>query len=609
VERIEVLRGPQSTLYGKSASAGLINITTKAPTDQFTSMINLSATTDEEYRGSASISGPLGEKLAYRITGSHSDFKGNVDNIATGRTVNGNRDSTVRGKLVWDPIEPLKLTLGLNYSNGESTAVSPIDAIAPNALLRGTAGLTPNVVLPGITANAGNLQISHNTDPLAKSHGFGQSLKVEYDLPADYSIVSISSNDRYRLNDQLDSDRTAFAGINNFQFGTFRATVKTQEFRFLSPSNQPVQYTLGLFYGDNDLSRRFQRGPVFSVANWDATSGSKQKAAFGQADWRFLPKTTATAGVRFQDEKIEYTFRDIQNNAFFSGDASDQATTYRVGLRQEITDDLMAFASYATGHKGQTYDLTTGFNAARAAAGPVRPETSKSVELGVKSQLFDRRLTLNANVFHVKYEDFQQQGIETIGGVQNFRLTNVGTVVTKGVELEATARATDRLRLYGAAAYTDAVIDAFPFANCYPGQTAAQGCTGTPARQDLAGKRLPSAPKWKATGGVDYDHSLGSLPYEGTFGANYVYTTKQNFSLNQDPQTIQGAYGILNLSAGLKQPDRHYSITLFVDNVFDKGYAVNGGNQFGNFGSRLATEYQPARDFERYGGVRFAMEF
>jgi iron complex outermembrane receptor protein len=173
VERIEVLRGPQSTLYGKSASAGLINITTKAPTDQFTSSINLTATTDEEYRGSASISGPLGEKLAYRITGSHSDFKGNVDNIATGRTVNGNVDNTVRGKLVWDPIEPLKITLGLNYSNGESTAVSAFSAIAPNALLRGTAGLTPNVVLPGLTIDSDNRQIEWNVDPRAKSHGFG----------------------------------------------------------------------------------------------------------------------------------------------------------------------------------------------------------------------------------------------------------------------------------------------------------------------------------------------------------------------------------------------------------------------------------------------------
>jgi iron complex outermembrane receptor protein len=182
-------------------------------------------------------------------------------------------------------------------------------------------------------------------------------------------------------------------------------------------------------------------------------------------------------------------------------------------------------------------------------------------------------------------------------------------VKTEGVEVEANWRATSQLRINGAAAYTDAIIDSFPAANCYPGQSAALGCTGTPARQDLAGKRLPSAPKWKFNTGVDYDHSLGSLPYEGTFGANYVYTSEQNFSLNQDPQTIQGAYGLLNVSAGIRQPDANYSLTLFLDNVFDKGYAVNGGNQFGNFGSSLATDFQPARNFERYGGIRFTKEF
>jgi iron complex outermembrane receptor protein len=609
VERIEVLRGPQSTLYGKSASAGLINITTKAPTDQFTSTVSLAATTDEEYRGSASIAGPLGEKLSYRLTGSHSDFKGNVDNLTTGRTVNGNADSTARGKLVWDPIEPLKVTLGLSYSRGESTATGSWKSLSPTTLLRGQAGLTPGVVLPDIVASSDNLAIEQNVDPRARSHGFGQSLKVEYDLPGDFSIASISSHDRYRLDDQLDVDRTNYAPLDNRQGGTFRAGVKTQELRLLSPSDQPLTYTVGLYYGDNDLTRRFQRGPRFSLANWYATSGSTQKAIFTQGDWRFLPKTIATAGVRFQDEEIEYTFQDIQNNASFAGSASDSATTYRVGVRQELTDDLMAFVSYATGHKGQTYDLTTGFNVSRANAGPVSPEESKAYELGLKSQLFERRLTLNANVFHVIYDDFQQQGIETIGGVQNFRLTNVGTVKTKGVEVEASWRATNALRINGAAAYTDALIDSFPAANCFPGQSAAQGCVGTPARQDLGGKRLPSAPKWKLNAGVDYDHSLGSSPFEATYGATYVYTSEQNFSLNQDPLTIQGGYGLLNLSAGIHHPDQSYSVTLFLNNVFDKGYAVNGDNQFSNFGSSLAVLFQPPRDFERYGGIRFTKEF
>lgn len=609
VERVEVLRGPQSTLYGKSASAGLINITTRAPTDEFTSLINLQATTDDEYRGALSVSGPIGSRLSYRVTGSHSDFKGDVDNIATGNTVNGRDDTTLRGKLLWEATDALTVTLGLNYSEGEATAVSPLSLLSPAARLRGNPALSSNVTMPGIVASDDNLRISHDVDPLARSDGFGQSLKVSYDFANDFTLTSITSNDEFQLDDRLDVDRTSYAQLNNFQGGRFGADVVTQEFRLLSPADSDIRYTLGAFYGDNDLTRRFSRGPLFSLANWYATAGSTVKAVFGQADWTFLPGTTATLGARYQDEKIDYTFNDIQNSASFAGSSDDEASTYRIGLRHEFTDDFMLFISHATGHKGQTYDLTTGFNAARAAAGPVDPETSKSYEIGFKSRLLDRSMVLNVTAFNVDYEDFQQQGIEFIGGAQNYRLTNVGTVQTRGIEVETDWRATESLRLNGAVAYVDAFIDKYPTANCYPGQTAAQGCTGSPQRQDLAGKTLPSAPEWKLNVGWDYDFGMGEMPFEGTFSGSYVWQSEQNFSLNQDPQTIQESYGILNLSAGIHHLEDHYRVTLFVNNVFDKGYAVGGGNQFGNFGNQLATEILPARDFKRYGGVRVTLSY
>ena len=609
VERVEVLRGPQSTLYGKSASAGLINITTRAPTDEFTSLINLQATTDDEYRGALSVSGPISDTLSYRLTGSHSDFEGNVDNIGTGNTVNGRDDTTLRGKLQWDATDALQVSLGLNYSEGESTAVSPLIRLSPAARLRGNPALSSDITMPGIVASEDNLRINHDVDPLAKSDGFGQSLKISYDFANDFSLVSITSNDEFTLDDRLDVDRTSYAPLNNFQFGRFNAKVQTQEIRLLSPADQDVRYTVGVFYGDNDLTRRFTRGPLFSLADWYATAGSTVKAVFGQVDWTFLPSTTATLGARAQDEEIDYTFNDILSASAFAGSSDDEASTYRVGLRHEFTDDFMLFGSHATGHKGQTYDLTTGFNAARAAAGPVDPETSKSFELGFKSRLLERRMVLNVTAFHVKYEDFQQQGIEFIGGAQNYRLTNVGTVKTRGVELESDFQATDSLRLNGSVAYVDAIIDKYPTANCFPGQTAAQGCTGSPSRQDLAGERLPSAPEWKLNVGWDYDLELGSLPFEGVLSGSYVWQSEQNFSLNRDPQTEQGSYGIFNLSAGIRHLDDRYRVTLFVNNLFDKGYGVSGGNQFGNFGNAIATELLPARDFSRYGGVRVSLSY
>jgi iron complex outermembrane receptor protein len=383
VERIEVLRGPQSTLYGKSASAGLINITTRDPSAKFSVLANVLATDDHEYRGAVSLSGPIGETLGYRLSASRSEYDGNVRNLYDGKKINGRDETSIRGKLLWRPIDDLKVTLGASYIDGVATSNATMRVYTPGATLRGTPGLTSNVTMPGVVAGEENLTVSNDTPPYAKSEGFGQSLKVEYDLPKDFTLVSITSHDQFRLDDQLDSDRTSYAGIKNSQGGYFKAKANTQEFRLLSPGDGPFRYTLGLFYGDNDLRRSFKRGPVFSLAQWYAMATSENKAAFGQAEWTFLPKTTAIVGLRYQKEDIGFYFNDIQNgNAKFSGGDSDKSATYRLGLRHQVTDDVMLFGSYATGHKGQTYDLTTGFNQARADVGPIAPEKSKSLRGG-----------------------------------------------------------------------------------------------------------------------------------------------------------------------------------------------------------------------------------
>ena len=223
----------------------------------------------------------------------------------------------------------------------------------------------------------------------------------------------ISSYDNFELNDLLDQDDTSAPTIDNTQVGVFESKQLTQEFRLLSSDDQPLRYTLGLYYGNTELDRDFRRGPVFALARWIASSDSTQKAIFGQADWEFVKNTTLTAGIRHQEEDISYTFLDIQNaNAFFEGDANDKFETYRLGLQHQFTDDIMAYAAFATGHKGQTFDLTTGFNLNRQLAGPVLPETSESYEIGARMQFFDHRLTLNTTIFDVHYDDFQAQGIE-----------------------------------------------------------------------------------------------------------------------------------------------------------------------------------------------------
>jgi iron complex outermembrane receptor protein len=270
VERIEVLRGPQSTLYGKSASAGLINITTRDPSAKFSVLANVLATDDHEYRGAVSLSGPIGETLGYRLSASRSEYDGNVKNLYDGKKINGRDETSIRGKLLWRPIDDLKVTLGASYIDGVATSNATMRVYTPGATLRGTPGLTSNVTMPGVVAGEENLTVSNDTPPYAKSEGFGQSLKVEYELPKDFTLVSITSHDQFRLDDQLDSDRTSYAASRTPRAATSRPRPTPRKCACCRRATGTFRYTLGLFYGDNDLRRSFKRGPVFSLAQWYA---------------------------------------------------------------------------------------------------------------------------------------------------------------------------------------------------------------------------------------------------------------------------------------------------------------------------------------------------
>jgi iron complex outermembrane receptor protein len=475
--------------------------------------------------------------------------------------------------------------------------------------LRGNPALPPSVFQAGITVGPENTDFANNFKARTDYDDNSQSLKLEWDLGF-ATLISITGNDNYKVTDLLDVDETASTLIDNRQIGYFKSGQFTQEVRLVSRGDEPLRYTVGAYYADVDFVRNFFRGPYFSQARWYATSGTKQTAAFGQLDWEFIPGTTATGGLRFQNEKIDYTFDDILNNAMFAGNASDDFWTYHAALNHKFTEDLMGYVSYSTGHKGQTYDLTTGFNLNRQLAGPIQPETSKSWEAGARSQLFDHRLTLNVTAFHTEYENFQAQGIETLpDGTSNFRLANVGKLRTQGVEVDSTARLSEEWRLSASGAYVDAQITSFPVAQCFPLQTAAQGCLGSPGRQNLGGATPAQSPKWKLSADVDYTHQLASSPLEIVGTGSYSYQSRVNYSLNQDPQTVQKAYGILNLTGGVRDPLHHYEVMAFVNNVFDEHYYATIFDQAGTYNNQLATQVILPRDFKRFAGVRASYWF
>ncbi|MDB5365228.1 MAG: TonB-dependent receptor [Rhodospirillales bacterium] len=681
VQRIEVLRGPQSTLFGKSASAGVISITTRQPTDTFTARAETMFTDDNEQRLSATVSGPLADKLKFRLTGSYSHQEGQLENLSDGSHLNGNRDQTIRGKLVWTPADNWDVTFSPYYNHTWNTccAAAPLN-ITPGLTFAGLRTLTPATVFRGVNIGPSNTQTRIDVNPAGNSTDWGGYLRVNYAFDG-FSLTSLTSYDRYRLRDLQDVENTdinfgdpaIYAGTTLAPDprwktggiavgGWFDVKAYTQELRLTSPGTGPVKYVAGLFYSKIDGGRYFYRGPNWipehdpnlanystlvratpistfpgttnnPLGNYLSTSGSTSYAAFGNATWEILPGLNLIGGLRVNREDIDYAFYDYTctiaacltaagatpvgrpnspaNNirAVYTGSNGETAVTYKAGIQYQWTPDIMTFATYSRAYKGQTYDLTSSFTVGIAATQPVKAEWGDNYEVGIKTALFNKRLIFNLTGFYEVFTDFQAQTRDVPNSINI--LANVGKVTSKGVELESTFQPMRDFTLSVAGAYTDAKVNSFPNATCYALQTVAEGCINN--RQDLAGKPLNNVPKWNFNVVGQYDIPLNGLAFDAFVAAAYKWQSKVIYSLQQDPDSIQDAYGIVNLSGGIEDKNGRYRLTLFANNLFDKNYFLTRGRDTAYWravaGASTAVTGKPARDFSRYVGVRASVNY
>jgi iron complex outermembrane receptor protein len=382
---------------------------------------------------------------------------------------------------------------------------------------------------------------------------------------------------------------------------------------------------LGLFYANGKTDREFTRGPSGPVvASWASLSKTESYAAFGQATYNLADSTHIDAGVRFNHENIGARFLNRAPNAnppannatclsTCVGEASDSVVTWKAALRQDLSDAIMVYASFARGYKGQGFDISTGFTPFRAA-NPVRPETSDAFEVGLKSRFLDNKVQLNIAGFWSNFRDFQAQSGQLLpDNTILLTLNNVGRVRTRGFEVELSAKPTPALTLDGALSFTDTRIIEFAGAQCYTGQTT--GCfdldgagPSTVKGQDLAGKGLPNAPRFKANAGFNYDVLLPSAPFDAFVQADVAYQSKVNFDLLGNPLTVQDGYAVVNGSIGIDQHDRGgLRVALFVNNLFDKHYASNVSIAAGGSAGLLSQALD--RKSRRYFGIRARYQF
>jgi iron complex outermembrane receptor protein len=568
VSRIEVLKGPQSTLFGKSAVAGAVNIVTKPISGPMVYRGSTYYTDDGEWRLGLSAGGMVSDTLGLRVAANRSNMPGNFHNLTTGKDVNGSAGSTFMAKLSWRPTSSLDVDLTPKYNDQiNSRGVTAVNgftiggqpANVATAYLNGNPLLPASVLLNGIDPHDQNNRNVRRDFPTGiNSRTVGTGLKLTYTLPNDAQLMSISSYERYKANDSRDQDFTDVPtlarpgvpglSVGNNQFGTYDIRSKTQEFRFVSPDQGNFRYVAGLWWARNEIDRHFIRGFCVAPSVCTASSPSSptnyytdiynvNKAAYGQASWEFLPTYTLVAGLRANIEESGYNY--IRNfytdqldrstfkpgpvgvDQFSSQGNMDHAITGKLSLQKQLNDSWMVYAMAATGHKGTAYDVTSGLQA--SAAFPVAPENSQTFEVGTKANLFNNRMSLAATAYNSEFFGYQQNVSFVLPNDPTIytQLNSIPRIRTHGFELDTNILVVPGFTVNAALAYTLPSIEEWKNGPCYnDSSNVAVGTTKLADNGSIAGRNRACFPITKgSTTGVQ-DLSGGEFPGTPKIKAN-----------------------------------------------------------------------------------------
>jgi iron complex outermembrane receptor protein len=658
IERVEVLRGPQGTLFGKNSTGGVINIVTKAPSREFQSTVDMTAAQDNEYRVRGSVSGPLSDTLSYRVSTFYNNVGGITENVTTGHDVDGLNSYGLRTKLRWDASDRLTLNLIGDFSKAHADCCSSVYLQVNNPLL--TQLLSP------VTASMNNDQSREDMDSFYETRQATGALEVNYDLGGP-QLTSLTSYQSYHVNnnqpiDGLNTPVPISLPVTNGYFdingGPLDLHQFSQEVRVSSSGEGAFKYTAGLFYLDMSVDRGFIRrsatcapggapatfGQPCIVPLWRSNDGfgantkTKNAALFAQGDLKLFGDLSGIAGVRVQHEKVSFSgyrpdLRLVPGDlplvgvtpSVGSGETSDTASTGKLGLKYEFSRDAQAYLTWSTGYKGAGYNVE--FTSDFANNDPVKPEHAKAWELGYKAEMFDGRVRMDTAVFYAKYRDLQVQANRGNAdlGIVRFVPTNAGSSVSKGVEVEFTARPLNALTLNGGVTYLLTSVDinglncplsaqaAAPvIASGAPDNTCYKPtATATPI-QNVSGGVLPNAPRWRGTLNATFDRDIPGTQLGGFVRLGAVSQSKMNFVIEQDPLTWQGAYTIVDASIGLRDQNDKYRVSLFVDNLFDRHY-VTLMARAATLTTATVTPNQLTgtvpKDANRYFGITASMSF
>lgn len=613
MESVEVLRGPQGTLFGRNASVGALSLRSALPRDEFSGELAGEVGSFNRYKLSGHVNVPLGDNVAMRLAGMSQWYKGPWKNLFDGKRYGGSDDVSFRATLKAD-IGNVEWTLRGDYTKMKGDGVANFDFDA-NSVSPARLAFIQAVFAGGPDTNLSDRKMNQFVAAGLVDKNWGISSTASLDIGG--STLKLINSYRVWSNDQLDGDIVYFPASLANRRSMFNSKSHNHELQFISPEREwlggKFDMVAGAYYFEEDfkLSELLNLGTSYcnvlvpagaardacnayrgvtggiGATDQDVFQNVRSLAFYGQGNVHLSDQFTLTLGGRWTNDRKRGSYSQVSspftqtlraNEALTFPGIKESRFTYRISLNYKPTDDILLFANHSTGYKSGGYNSGGGTPSLSVVDGAgnlvstkrlFTRETVKNYELGVKSSWLDRAVKANLTLYRMDIGGFQDRAFDGV----SFIVRNAGNLRQQGAEFDLTIAPTRNFSLTGSVAYLASKFTSFENASNLP---------GLPGTQDLTGKPNTFSPKWAGNIAADLTGDLGSSGMSWTVNGNVAFMSSQFVGTVNDgnPQSRAGGYALLGARISINGPNDRWTVSVF-------------GRNLGNTHYRPLSVYQP----------------